>query len=674
MSEIYKINLLNKNKIQKIYVFKGNYELNENANNITSEPFDTLIFSKKELDNISKNNIEVQYIDQLIYDDDSILRVKEKILIECRNINSSINQMYLFSNSEKKFNVNDSYFKLTQKETHELNKNTLGNFLVNFISNSYNLQSKNIDLPSDKQFYNFEEFNELNINWEEKLLYQNSLGQNANYKSEYPYPVNPFNCKDSDSFILNNNIVNTQNSTLLFKFFPIKNNNIYLCTTKNVLEYVEEKSLNIPFFLKLYFPLLYSTDDVKDKINFERKTLGLFDENKKKVKKYYNNNNNFINLFYDLTFLDGSNDFTFTETGINYFEFIIHPTSIIKLPLEILFKTIHSNEKMPLIKFNQGEGYENIYRVFTDDYISLTGIKVPYLYVKNNFKKNKILELMKTLSKDTSIGFYIIEKYLNNTFDIYCEFLENGNIHIKVDCPILISKDQAEALIKRSVNENVLIDISAYLKQTGYEYVKFSNFFENNIEILDINYTFKKENNKILKINSFIGCISSIFNLLTKDAVKTSDEIILTFKRVSGFKVMDSIKAFITTQRQKGLIGSVLIESMMSNFPDKIPTHEKANEILAEWNEEITTTIETFGNKLIKIENNPGFHTVITNELSSGQNNTLFIIKNINDIEYIKYLNVYVTALLKILMKKITKRKTKIELNAFVKLKRILKL
>ena len=117
-----------------------------------------------------------------------------------------------------------------------------------------------------------------------------------------------------------------------------------------------------------------------------------------------------------------SNDFSFTETGKSYFEFIIHPNSIIKLPLEILFKTIHSNEKMPLIKFNQGEGYENIYRIYTDDYISLSGIKVPYLYVKNNFKKIKILELMRNLSKTTSIGFYIIEKYLQETFEIYCEF------------------------------------------------------------------------------------------------------------------------------------------------------------------------------------------------------------------------------------------------------------
>ena len=150
-----------------------------------------------------------------------------------------------------------------------------------------------------------------------------------------------------------------------------------------------KKITEICLFLKLVFSILYSVDDVKDKNSFELKARKLIDANKKRVKKYYNTYNNFINLFYDLVFFDGSNDFSFSETGINYFEFIIHPTSIIKLPLEILFKTIHSNEKIPLIKFNQGGGYENIYRVFTDDYISLTGIKVPYLYVKNNFKKKK---------------------------------------------------------------------------------------------------------------------------------------------------------------------------------------------------------------------------------------------------------------------------------------------
>ena len=410
--------------------------------------------------------------------------------------------MYLFFNSQKKFNINDTYYKLTQKETHELNINTLNSFLFNIISNSYKLQNKNIILNQINNFFHLKILMILDIRLGKNIFYKKSIRSNCKkYKTKYPYVVNPFNCRNSDSFILNNDIINTENSMLLFEYFPIKNNNIYLCTTENVLEYVEENNLNIPFFLKFIFHLLYSVDDVKDKNSFESKARKLIDDNKKHVKKYYNTYNNFINLFYDLVFFDGSNDFSFTETGINYFEFIIHPTSIIKLPLEILFKTIHSNEKMPLIKFNQGEGYENIYRMFTDDYISLTGVKIPYLYVKNNFKKNKILELMRILSKETSIGFYIIENYLQNKFDILCEFMENGNIHIKVNCPILISKDQAEVLIKKAVNENILIHIVNYLKQSGYEYNIFNNFFENNIEIIDINYTFKRENKKVLKFN-----------------------------------------------------------------------------------------------------------------------------------------------------------------------------
>ena len=659
MSQIYKINLLDKNNIQKIFVFKGKYEVVQGDNKVTTNPGNITVFSKSELNNIDKNNIQIQYIDQLIYDDDSILRVKEKILMETRGINLSINQMYLFINSEKKFNIQDTYYKLTQKDTYELNINTLNGFLHNIISNSYKLTNKNIEIPADKQFFTFEDLNKLTFDWNDNHFYQKSLGQNANHKTKYPYITNPFNCITSDSFILNNDIVNTQNSTVLFKFFPIKNNNIYLCTTENVIDYVEENGLNMTFFLKLYFPLLYSVDNIQDKNDFEQKSMTLIDQNKKHVKKYYNTYNNFINLFYELVFFDGASNFDFSEKGINYFEFIIHPNSIIKLPLEILFKTIHSSEKIPLIKYNPGEGYENIYRVFTDDYLSLTGIKVPYMYVKNNFKKYKILELMKTLSKNTSIGFYIIEKYLQNDFEIYCDFLENGNIQIKINCPLLISKDQAETLIKKSINENILEHITSYLKQTGYNYVLFDNFFDDNIEIIDINYTFKVENKKILKLSNYIGCVSSIFNILSKDALKTSDEINLMFKRVSGFKVMDSIKAFITIQRQKGLIGSNLIQSMIDNFPEKISSKEKANEILAEWNDEITTTLETFGNKLIKIENNPGFNTRITNELTSGNNNTVFIIKNINDIDYIKYLNVFVIALFKILMKKIKTKENK---------------
>ena len=258
MSQIYKVNLLDRNNIQKIFVFKGKYDLNIQENKVTSNPGNFTIFSKRELDNISANNIQVQYIDQLIYDDDSILRLKEKILIECRSLSLSINQMYLFSNTQKKFNINNIYYNLTQKETHELNINTLNSFLFNIISSSYRLPNKRINIESDKQFFSFEDFNDIGIEWDDKHYIQKSIGQFAKYKTIYPYVANPYNCNFSDSFILNNDIINTENSMLLFEYFPIKNNNIYLCTSENIIEYAEDNELNVPFFKTLFSIIVFS--------------------------------------------------------------------------------------------------------------------------------------------------------------------------------------------------------------------------------------------------------------------------------------------------------------------------------------------------------------------------------------------------------------------------------
>ena len=59
-------------------------------------------------------------------------------------------------------------------------------------------------------------------------------------------------------------------------------------------------------------------------------------------------------------------------------------------------------------------------------------------------------------------------------------------------------KRSTEILIKRAVNDNVLIHVVNYLKQSGYKYNIFDSFFDENIEIIDINYTFKRE--KCIKI------------------------------------------------------------------------------------------------------------------------------------------------------------------------------
>ena len=76
MSEIYKINVLNSNNdITKIFVFHGDKEYKQKDYPANAEP-----------------------IPMFIYGDDTILRIKEKIFMECGNKikNPTTSGMYLF--------------------------------------------------------------------------------------------------------------------------------------------------------------------------------------------------------------------------------------------------------------------------------------------------------------------------------------------------------------------------------------------------------------------------------------------------------------------------------------------------------------------------------------------------------------------------------------------------
>ena len=115
MSEIYKINVLNSNNdITKIFVFHGDKEYKQKDYPANAEP-----------------------IPMFIYGDDTILRIKEKIFMECGNKikNPTTSGMYLFSITKKKLNNNNTFFNLTQKETVDLTYNRLRQFLFNIVNN-----------------------------------------------------------------------------------------------------------------------------------------------------------------------------------------------------------------------------------------------------------------------------------------------------------------------------------------------------------------------------------------------------------------------------------------------------------------------------------------------------------------------------------------------------------
>ena len=517
-----------------------------------------------------------------------------------------------------------------------------------------------------KDSYTFEEFEELLINWNRELIFTESIGQKLVIRNNYPFVKNPFNNNIVDSFLKRtiDNVVTTQNSYVLFKYFPIKNNTIFLCLAEDALNYAISQELDESYFLKLYYPLLHKS--VKSKDELVSKKMQMYNSEKTKVNKYYKKLNDRIDIFYKI-FDNNPEPLDFTNIGISYIHLSLRPENSIKLPLEVLFKIIHSTSKIPLIKYNPGPNYENIYRLFTDNNISISGIKIPALFVLNNKRKSKILNISNTLSRKQSVGFYIEHSFKRSVVEIYCEFYENGIIDIKFQSEILLEPSDIQKIIRESINDTILTTIRNYLKQSGYDYINFTNLTNNEVDINSLTFEASLKNNKKININKYIGCISTLFNVIEGSAEKTTDIVDLMFKRVNVFQVMDSIKAFITIRRQNDDTIQEIRDLLLENFPNEISTSERATEIIAEWLQEVQLKIDTYGDRKTLIDSNPGFKTTITSKVFTEGTYSVFKIENINDINYLRFIPIYINSFFRIILRKGLSADLKKEVIKFVK-------
>ena len=134
----------------------------------------------------------------------------------------------------------------------------------------------------------------------------------------------------------------------------------------------------------------------------------------------------------------------------------------------------------------------------------------------------------------------------------------------------------------------------------------------------NVEYHIKIKNKKKINLKKIIKCITNVFKLDTTNIETAKDEILMNYKRVSNFDVMDSINAYITTQKMKNILLSNIIEGLMENY--KL-TKSEAEEKYNTWMTNINSfEVATFENKKIKILSNPGFRITIKNrkELTRG--------------------------------------------------------
>jgi hypothetical protein len=299
---IYKIyKLVGMNDIDKIYIFNSNFEeydetelQNMFRENPTAEIFSN-IFKDYEIEQIKKDNIELVFIPENIYTDDSIGIIKLKIF-EALNRESSSDEIYLFSLIKDTVNPISIYQTLTQNNTLPLTKIRLEQLLFNIYSTDKNIYDFEF---FDKDEYSFDDVLNLNLRDKEYYLSQ-SLGQKIVLSTNYPFIANPYLVKEYDKLLENSrNELSSTNNNLLLDTPRIIDNTLYICLAEDVFKYNEESEISSEYSCKIYFPFLHNNDintldDLKkNKNKLIQSTSDKMDLN---MKKYLKN----IDLFYEI--------------------------------------------------------------------------------------------------------------------------------------------------------------------------------------------------------------------------------------------------------------------------------------------------------------------------------------------------------------------------------------
>ena len=657
LNPIYKVNYLNgTSSPHSILVFFGNnVDIEDPEELFKREPTNIVfknIFNKKEYQNIKEQNIPVKFSKQQIHFDDTIGVIKMKIAIEFSK-QISLEEIYMFCLKEETINPITLFQSLTQNNKLDLTRVRLDQFLFNV--KDENGESIKFNIP-EKDKYEYDDIMALNLT-DKKYLINKVLGQKIVLVSnEYPFVCNPFSVIEYDNFIEKSarKSLTTLNSHLLLNTGDIVDNNIYLCLAADVLANAINKNLSEPTTIQLYYPLLsknsadiqiQSLDDLESKKQF------LLEENN---TKYFNSDTNEIfqgiDLFYDI-YKERTDELRYKTRGIKYIKAVIRPTYKIKIPLDIVFKLIHATEMNPLIKFNPASRQENIFRLYANK-TAKDGRKIPFL------SKPDILKLMRNIGKTKSVVVLINSSVNDNKINsLLCEFEYNGNITIECDFKKIVSLEESEDIFKKYINP-IINEVKVYLEQSGYTINLFENLYNENVEIKRIDYqtVIELADDATFEINDIMGCLTNIFIVESKNLENGID---MRFKRIANFNKMTSQEAFVIEQAndKNGLRGNELRRALMENYKIK---EAVANELIARMASELQVERGIKGND-IEIKMNPGFKTTIIGTRNLGI--ITITVENINDIQYLSTIPIYLDSFIRLTQDTPNKRSTRVPLD-----------
>ena len=625
----------------------------------SNQPFNlNEIFSEDEIVNINLKNIEVVFSSQQIYTDDTIRTIKKKIITEIGKNVISYPELYLFSKVDSDTTLFQIYTSITRDNKIPFTHVMLGQLLTNL-----GIDDKEIlDKIPIQDSYTYIDLTKYLSDFDGKQELWKPVGPKfTNNNIDYLFQANPYNILNADNnpfYPSNENPLISFENNVLLSYGDLMKNVIYATSVSDVLEYAKTIQLDDEYVIPLYFPLLEKSNVFtgNDVVQNKQKLLA---ENDKLYDKSFIKVEENLHTVYDLYNNNSRDDIKYSQNGIQFVDFTIHPQSKIKLPLDVLFKNMHATKKIPFIKYNPGARFEKMYRAYSED-ITKTGQQIPFL------SKSNVMNYSKNIGKVLQISLVVQSSLQNKVFDVIISINQNGNIDVLCDFSLkeletprnitmfaLPSVTELENYLKDIVNDTIET-LNTYISNLGYKLQKFSSFNHNNVEIKNIHYKLWSPLTQNISLNENYPCLTNMFEIqeVEKDAIQ------MRFKRVNNYTQMNAINSMITETYKRSNNEREVVNALMMNYD---LTEQQALLEFTKYLNDFTQINGQYVNKNIDIVESPGF-SVELGKLQTGL--ILHIdVTQITDIRYIGLLNIYFESFLRVSQNIGTKGISKTRIN-----------
>ena len=596
----------------------------------------TIVFGPQE-EGAPPPSDRVIYSSQRIHPDDTVETIKRKLLVELPSV--SYDELYLFASVQPFLTVERTIRLLTCGHRFPISRHRLMTLCQN-LKSPHLAEALCASIGShdpEKNDYAPDELSEflLAVQNSDGLRMDVPLGQTLQY--DYPMPADPTQAI-LDPFLkkAHQDLVKTKNKTVLLEYGVVIENVIHACCAGDVLLLGsgEDDEDVAAAKLKLYYPYLHEKG-IASRDELTERRQALLDESRPLIDDAFMQQTAAVDMLYDVyRERQTPEELRYAERGIKSVHFIMRPVTRFVMPLDSLFKVLHSAKTTPVIKYNPQEQRERVYRMHAPT-VAKNGNRIPAL------SKAKLMRLDGEMGKRRRVAAYMEHRIGGSMCEVVCEFDAEANVHVKAHFRQALQYGQAynnptDHVLRECLNP-LLDEARDFLQSaTGNSLERFCSIAVPSVEVLDIVYAAYLTDMPMVRVQSIMGCVSSVFTVIDE----TADELSMRYKRVSNYDERFGAEAYIAERMRKDATVASIVSGLVKNR--LVKGEEAAMQRIADYRAQ-EQVLETASQRRARIKQ-PGFLTVVRRE-----NTDLHIeISDITQVWYLRLLEIYLDALIRI--------------------------